>query len=66
MFFPIKIDTIALSNFYIKLPECRLEKNIKLSKMSFNNNKGENDFPYEIKVVEGEVREQFIKDFHGQ
>lgn len=34
--------------------------------MAFNNNKGENEFPYEIKEAEGDVREQFIKDFHGK
>lgn len=34
--------------------------------MAFNNNKGENEFPYEIKDAEGDVREQFIKDFHGK
>lgn len=34
--------------------------------MAFNNNKGENYFPYEIKEAEGDVRERFIKDFHGK
>jgi hypothetical protein len=34
--------------------------------MAFNNNKGEIAFPYEIKEAEGEVRTQFIKDFHGK
>jgi hypothetical protein len=34
--------------------------------MAFNNNKGENGFPFEIKEAEGDVREQFIKDFHGK
>lgn len=34
--------------------------------MAFNNNKGENYFPYEIKEAGGDVREQFIKDFHGK
>lgn len=33
--------------------------------MAFNNNKGENCFPFEIKEAEGEVKEKFIKDFQG-
>lgn len=33
--------------------------------MAFNNNKGENYFPYEIKDAEGDVRFSWIKDFHG-
>lgn len=33
--------------------------------MAFNNNKGENEFPYEIKEAVGDVKEQFIRDFHG-
>lgn len=36
------------------------------SKMAFNNNKGEPEFPFEIKEAEGAVREQFMKDFHGK
>lgn len=34
--------------------------------MAFDNNKGENEFPYEIKEAEGDVKEQFIKNFEGK
>jgi len=34
--------------------------------MAFNNNKGENEFPYEIKEAEGDLKLQFIKDFQGK
>jgi hypothetical protein len=36
------------------------------STMAYNNNKGEHIFPYDIEDAEGEVKEQFIKDFHGE
>ncbi|CAG9808187.1 unnamed protein product [Chironomus riparius] len=34
--------------------------------MAYNNNKGENEFPYEIKEAVGDMKEQFIRDFQGQ
>lgn len=33
--------------------------------MAYNNNKGENEFPYEIKEAVGDMKEQFIRDFQG-
>ncbi|KAG5673429.1 hypothetical protein PVAND_003477 [Polypedilum vanderplanki] len=34
--------------------------------MTSNNNKNENEFPYEIKEADGDMKEQFIRDFQGQ
>lgn len=34
--------------------------------MALNGNKARIEFPYEIKKAEGDIREQFIRDFQGR
>lgn len=34
--------------------------------MEFNNNKGEIEFPYQIKPVDPEINEEMLKDFTGK
>lgn len=36
------------------------------STMATVNNKDENEFPYEIKEADGDMKEQFIRDFQGR
>lgn len=38
----------------------------KIGEMALNGNKTWIEFPYEIKEAEGDIREQFIRDFQGR